>query len=44
MSEKDLIKNNDSFDDLLVNNDAASTPVDEASAVAEASAEVAEQA
>lgn len=46
MSEKDLNKNNDSFDDLLVDNNAASAPVDEASAeaVGEAIAEINEEA
>ena len=46
MSEKDLNKNNDSFDDLLVDNNAASAPVDEASAeaIGEAIAEINEEA
>ena len=45
MSEKDLNKNNDSFDDLLVGNDAASAPVDEAvEAVNEVATEVAVEA
>ena len=46
MSEKDLNMNNDSFDDLLVDNNAASAPVDEASAeaIGEAIAEINEEA
>ncbi len=46
MSEKDLNMNNDSFDDLLVDNNAASAPVDEASAeaIGEAIVEINEEA